>query len=139
MVAVLVAATSGCGVRARVPMLAETGPRPAIPKSNGRAAIWEIDRATGRHRVYATGLRNPVGLAWQPDTQMLWTAVNERDELGADLVPDYVTSVRDGGFYGWPYSYYGRHVHGTENLSAVTGWYSYSLKTGARRELQSTY
>jgi glucose/arabinose dehydrogenase len=81
-----------------------------LAHENGRAAIWEIDRATGRHRVFATGLRNPVGLAWQPDTRMLWVAVNERDELGADLVPDYITAVKDGGFYGWPYSYYGRHV-----------------------------
>ena len=76
----------------------------------GRAAIWEIDRLTGRHRVFATGLRNPVGLTWEPETRQLWAAVNERDELGSDLVPDYITSVRDGGFYGWPYSYYGRHV-----------------------------
>jgi hypothetical protein len=75
-----------------------------------RAAIWEIDRATGNHRVFATGLRNPVGLAWEPESRSLWVAVNERDELGSDLVPDYITSVRDGGFYGWPYSYYGRHV-----------------------------
>jgi glucose/arabinose dehydrogenase len=75
-----------------------------------RAAIWEIDRATGNHRVFATGLRNPVGLAWEPQSRSLWVAVNERDELGSDLVPDYITSVRDGGFYGWPYSYYGRHV-----------------------------
>jgi hypothetical protein len=75
-----------------------------------RAAILEIDPATGRHRVFASGLRNPVGLAWEPDTGMLWTAVNERDELGSDLVPDYMTSVRDGGFYGWPYSYFGAHV-----------------------------
>lgn len=81
-----------------------------IPHENGRAAIWEIDRATGKHRVFASGLRNPVGLTWQPDTKMLWAAVNERDELGADLVPDYMTSVRDGGFYGWPYTYYGKHV-----------------------------
>jgi glucose/arabinose dehydrogenase len=73
-----------------------------------RAAIWEIDLATGRHRVFASGLRNPVGMAWEGGT--LWTAVNERDELGNDLVPDYMTSVRDGGFYGWPYSYYGQHV-----------------------------
>jgi glucose/arabinose dehydrogenase len=73
----------------------------------GRAAIWEIDRATGDARLYATGLRNPVGLAWVPETGALWTAVNERDELGNDLVPDYMTSVRSGGFYGWPYSYYG--------------------------------
>ncbi|HJP61463.1 MAG TPA: sorbosone dehydrogenase family protein [Gemmatimonadaceae bacterium] len=81
-----------------------------IAHENGRAAIWEIDRATGKHRVFASGMRNPVGLAWQPDTKMLWASVNERDELGADLVPDYMTSVRDGGFYGWPYTYYGRHV-----------------------------
>src|SRR5687768_10841511 len=76
----------------------------------GRAAIWEVDAATGRHRVFASGLRNPVGLAWEPDNGALWVAVNERDELGSDLVPDYMTSVRDGGFYGWPYSYFGRHV-----------------------------
>ena len=76
----------------------------------GRAAIWEIDRATGRHRIFASGLRNPNGLGWEPVSGMLWTAVNERDELGSDLVPDFMTSVRDGGFYGWPYSYYGRHV-----------------------------
>jgi glucose/arabinose dehydrogenase len=75
-----------------------------------RAAIWEIDRVTGKHRVFAAGLRNPVGLAWEPESRKLWVAVNERDELGSDLVPDYITSVRDGGFYGWPYSYYGRHV-----------------------------
>ncbi len=76
----------------------------------GRAAIWEIDRATGRHRVFASGMRNPVGLAWEPESGKLWVSVNERDELGSDLVPDYMTSVRDGGFYGWPYSYYGQHV-----------------------------
>lgn len=76
----------------------------------GRAAIWEIDLATGKRRLYATGLRNPNGLAWEPKTGALWTAVNERDELGSDLVPDYLTSVRDGGFYGWPYSYFGQHV-----------------------------
>lgn len=76
----------------------------------GRAAIWEIDVATGNKRLYATGLRNPVGMAWAPDGKTLWTAVNERDELGSDLVPDYMTSVKDGGFYGWPYSYYGQHV-----------------------------
>ena len=74
----------------------------------GRAAIWEFDRASGQGRVYASGLRNPVGLAWQDGT--LWTSVNERDEIGSDLVPDYITSVREGGFYGWPYSYYGQHV-----------------------------
>jgi glucose/arabinose dehydrogenase len=75
-----------------------------------RAAILEIDPATGATRVFASGLRNPVGMDWQPDSGALWVAVNERDELGSDLVPDYMTSVRDGGFYGWPYSYYGQHV-----------------------------
>jgi len=76
----------------------------------GRAAIWEIDRASGAKRLFATGLRNPNGMMWVPETGALWTAVNERDALGSDLVPDYMTSVRDGGFYGWPYSYYGQHL-----------------------------
>jgi glucose/arabinose dehydrogenase len=75
-----------------------------------RAAIWELDPKTGEHRIYATGLRNAVGLAIEPETNVLWASVNERDEIGSDLVPDYLTSVRDGGFYGWPYSYYGQHV-----------------------------
>jgi glucose/arabinose dehydrogenase len=75
-----------------------------------RAAIWEVDRATGRWRIFASGLRNPNGLTFEPETNALWTVVNERHELGPDLVPDYMTSVKDGGFYGWPYSYYGRHV-----------------------------
>ncbi|HVJ55636.1 MAG TPA: sorbosone dehydrogenase family protein [Aliidongia sp.] len=75
-----------------------------------RAAIWEIDPATGAHRIFASGLRNPNGLAWQPDSGVLWTTVNERDEIGSDLVPDYMTAVKDGGFYGWPYSYYGNHI-----------------------------
>ncbi len=75
-----------------------------------RAAIWEVDRQTGSHRVFASGLRNPVGMAWEPVGGRLWTVVNERDELGSDLVPDYLTSVQDGGFYGWPYSYFGQHV-----------------------------
>ncbi|HEY1461351.1 MAG TPA: sorbosone dehydrogenase family protein, partial [Casimicrobiaceae bacterium] len=70
-----------------------------IDKEDGRAAIWEIDRATGAHRVFAAGLRNPVGMAWDGDRGALWAAVNERDELGSDLVPDYMTSVHDGGFY----------------------------------------
>lgn len=81
-----------------------------MAEEEGRAAIWEIDRATGAKRLFATGLRNAVGLAVEPGTGALWAAVNERDELGSDLVPDYMTSVRRGGFYGWPYSYYGRHV-----------------------------
>lgn len=75
-----------------------------------RAAIWEVDRQTGSHRVFASGLRNPVGMAWEPVGGRLWTVVNERDELGSDLVPDYLTAVQDGGFYGWPYSYFGQHV-----------------------------
>jgi glucose/arabinose dehydrogenase len=81
-----------------------------LPAEEGRAAIWEVDRATGEHRLFATGLRNPNGLGWEPVSGALWTAVNERDEIGSDLVPDYMTSVRDGGFYGWPFSYYGQHV-----------------------------
>jgi glucose/arabinose dehydrogenase len=75
-----------------------------------RAAILEIDPATGARRVFAAGLRNPVGLDWNPESGQLWTSVNERDELGSDLVPDYMTSVRPGGFYGWPWSYYGQTV-----------------------------
>ena len=81
-----------------------------MDKEQGRAAIWEVDPATGQHRIFASGLRNPNGMAWEPHSRQLWTAVNERDEIGSDLVPDYITSVRDGGFYGWPYSYYGQHV-----------------------------
>ncbi|HEY0131757.1 MAG TPA: sorbosone dehydrogenase family protein [Allosphingosinicella sp.] len=81
-----------------------------MAEEEGRAAIWEIDRATGARRLFATGLRNAVGLAIEPRSGRLWAAVNERDELGSDLVPDYMTSVRRGGFYGWPYSYFGRHV-----------------------------
>jgi len=81
-----------------------------IPVEEGRAAVWEIDLATGNHRVFASGLRNPVGLAWEPESGALWASVNERDELGSDLVPDYMTAVRDGAFYGWPYSYFGQHI-----------------------------
>ena len=76
----------------------------------GRAAIWEIDLATGQKQLYASGLRNPNGMGWEPSSGTLWTVANERDELGSDLVPDYLTSVKEGGFYGWPYSYYGAHV-----------------------------
>lgn len=79
----------------------------------GRAAIWAVDPATGAHRLYATGLRNPNGMAWAPGTNgtaQLWVVVNERDEIGSDLVPDYMTAVKDGAFYGWPYSYFGQHV-----------------------------
>ena len=75
-----------------------------------RAAVWEVDRASGAHRIFASGIRNPTGLQWEPQSGKLWAVANERDELGPDLVPDYLTSVRDGGFYGWPYSYYGQHL-----------------------------
>jgi glucose/arabinose dehydrogenase len=81
-----------------------------LDKEEGRAAIWEVEAKTGKHRIFASGLRNPNGLVWQPGTGTLWTVVNERDELGSDLVPDYLTAVQEGGFYGWPYSYYGQHV-----------------------------
>lgn len=75
-----------------------------------RAAVHELDLQTGKMRLFASGLRNPNGLSWQPDSGELWVVVNERDEIGPDLVPDYMTSVKDGGFYGWPYSWYGQHV-----------------------------
>lgn len=75
-----------------------------------RAAIWQIDPSNGSHKIYAAGLRNPVGLAWEPSTGALWVAVNERDELGDQVPPDYITAVKEGAFYGWPYSYYGQHV-----------------------------
>jgi len=81
-----------------------------MDKETNRAAVLEIDRTSGKSRVFASGLRNPNGPAWQPQSGALWVVVNERDELGNDLVPDYMTSVKDGGFYGWPYSYYGQHV-----------------------------
>jgi glucose/arabinose dehydrogenase len=76
----------------------------------GRAAIWEVDVASGAKRLFASGLRNPVGMAFEPQSRALWTVVNERDELGSDLVPDYLTTVREGAFYGWPWSYWGQHV-----------------------------
>jgi glucose/arabinose dehydrogenase len=81
-----------------------------IEQEKDRAAILEVDTQTGLYRVLASGLRNPVGMAWEPETDTLWAVVNERDEMGNDLVPDYMTSVKDGGFYGWPYSYYGDHL-----------------------------
>jgi glucose/arabinose dehydrogenase len=81
-----------------------------MDKEVDRAAILEIDTVTGARRVYASGLRNPNGMAWEPATGMLWTVVNERDTIGGDLVPDYMTSVTPGAFYGWPYSYYGQVV-----------------------------
>lgn len=76
----------------------------------GRAAIWEVELASGSKRLFASGLRNPNGLGWEPESKALWTVVNERDQLGNDLVPDYLTSVKDGAFYGWPWSYWGRNV-----------------------------
>ena len=76
----------------------------------GRAAIWEVDPKSGNHRIFASGLRNPNGLAWKPVDGVLWAVVNERDEIGSDLVPDYLTSIPDGSFFGWPYSYFGQHL-----------------------------
>jgi glucose/arabinose dehydrogenase len=81
-----------------------------IEAEKNRADILEVDRATGRFRVFASGLRNPNGLSFEPQSGALWAVINERDELGPDLVPDYLTSVKEGGFYGWPYSYFGQHV-----------------------------
>jgi glucose/arabinose dehydrogenase len=81
-----------------------------MEKEEGRAAIWEVDLATKTKRLFATGIRNPNGMGWEPQSKVLWTVANERDEIGSDLVPDYLTSVRDGGFYGWPYSYFGQTV-----------------------------
>ncbi|MDB5846217.1 MAG: L-sorbosone dehydrogenase [Polaromonas sp.] len=81
-----------------------------IEAEAGRAAIWEVNLQTGAKRLFATGLRNPNGMGWAPGTGALWTVVNERDEIGSDLVPDYLTSVKDGAFYGWPYSYFGQNV-----------------------------
>src|SRR6202158_4220036 len=81
-----------------------------MQEEEGRAALWEIDLSSGAKRLLATELRTPNGLGWEPVSGVLWTVVNERDELGSDLVPDYMTSVQEGGFYGWPYSYYGQHI-----------------------------
>jgi hypothetical protein len=86
--------------------IAESG----MDVEEGRAAIWELDLATGSSRVFAGGLRNAVGMAWEPQTGVLWTVVNERDGLGDETPPDYLTSVQDGGFYGWPYCYWGQTV-----------------------------
>ncbi|MFD2740661.1 PQQ-dependent sugar dehydrogenase [Sulfitobacter aestuarii] len=81
-----------------------------LEAEKGRAAIWQVDRETGASKVFASGLRNPNGLTFEPETQTLWAVINERDELGPNLVPDYMTSVVEGGFYGWPWSYYGDHL-----------------------------
>jgi glucose/arabinose dehydrogenase len=105
----IIASNDGSKLYVTVGSNSNVGER-GMAAEEGRAAIWEVDLESGVHRVFASGLRNPNGMAWEPQSGALWTAVNERDELGSDLVPDYMTSVRDGGFYGWPYSYYGQHV-----------------------------
>jgi glucose/arabinose dehydrogenase len=109
----LIASPDGTQLYATVGSNSNVGEN-GLAAEEGRAAIWEIDRASGAHRIYASGLRNPNGMAWIPagaaGKATLWTVANERDELGSDLVPDYLTSVRDGAFYGWPFSYYGQHV-----------------------------
>ncbi|MDB5874969.1 MAG: sorbosone dehydrogenase family protein, partial [Ramlibacter sp.] len=105
----IVASADGSKLYATVGSNSNVGEN-GIPVEEGRAAIWEVDRATGAKRVFASGLRNPNGMAWEPQTKALWTVVNERDELGNDLVPDYLTSVKDGAFYGWPWSYWGQWV-----------------------------
>ncbi|MGQ0713675.1 MAG: PQQ-dependent sugar dehydrogenase [Gemmatimonadaceae bacterium] len=105
----LVASPDGSRLYVSVGSNSNVGER-GMENEEGRAAIWEIGLRSREHRIFASGLRNPVGLAWEAETGALWVAVNERDELGGDLVPDYMTAVRDGGFYGWPYSYYGQNV-----------------------------
>jgi glucose/arabinose dehydrogenase len=105
----LIASPDGSKLYATVGSNSNVGEN-GLDEEEGRAAIWEIDRATGQKRIFATGLRNPNGMGWEPRTSVLWTAVNERDELGHNLVPDYITSVKDGAFYGWPWSYYGQTV-----------------------------
>ena len=107
----LLASTDGSKLYVSVGSNSNVGER-GMAVEEGRAAIWEVQVANGAHRVYASGLRNPVGMAWDAAGQVLWTVVNERDELGSDLVPDYLSSVRDGAFYGWPYSYFGQNVDG---------------------------
>lgn len=105
----LIASADGSKLYATVGSNSNIGDN-GMESEQGRAAIWEVDRATGNKRLYATGLRNPNGLGWEPQSKVLWTVVNERDELGNDLVPDYLTSVKDGAFYGWPWSYWGQNV-----------------------------
>ena len=105
----LVASSDGTKLYASIGSNSNAGEN-GLDKESGRAAIREIDIASGQWREYASGLRNPVALALEPETKALWAVVNERDELGSDLVPDYLTSVKDGAFYGWPYSYWGTHV-----------------------------
>ena len=102
----LIASPDGTKLYVTVGSNSNVGER-GMPAEEGRAAIWEVDTKTGAHRIFASGLRNPNGMGWAPSGGALWTVVNERDELGSDLVPDYLTSVKDGAFYGWPYAYYG--------------------------------
>ncbi len=105
----LIAAPDGSKLYVTVGSNSNVGER-GMAAETGRAAIWEIDLPSGQNRMYASGLRNPVGMAWEPQNGTLWAVVNERDELGSDLVPDYMTSVKRNAFYGWPYSYYGQNV-----------------------------
>jgi glucose/arabinose dehydrogenase len=105
----LIASVDGSRLYVTVGSNSNVGER-GMEAENGRAAIWELDIKSGSHRIYASGLRNANGMAWEPTSGELWTVVNERDELGSDLVPDYMTSVKSGAFYGWPYSYYGQNV-----------------------------
>lgn len=105
----LIASRDGATLYATVGSNSNVGEN-GMDKEQGRAAVWAIDPKTGTHRIFASGLRNPNGLAREPRGGALWVAVNERDELGGDLVPDYMTALVDGGFYGWPYSYFGAHV-----------------------------
>jgi glucose/arabinose dehydrogenase len=105
----LIASRDGSRLFVSVGSNSNAGER-GLTAEEGRAAIWEIDPRTGQHRLFASGLRNPVGMDWEPYSGALWVAVNERDELGSDTPPDYMTAVRYGGFYGWPYSYFGSHL-----------------------------
>ncbi|SEQ05654.1 Glucose/arabinose dehydrogenase, beta-propeller fold [Devosia sp. YR412] len=105
----LIASEDGSKIYVAIGSLSNIGDD-GLEAEEGRAAIYELDLATGQNRPFATGLRNPVGMAWQPQTRELWTVVNERDGLGDETPPDYLTSVKDGGFYGWPFSYWGQTV-----------------------------
>lgn len=105
----LIASPDGAKIYAGVGSLSNIGDH-GMAAEEGRAAIWELDVATGQARIFASGLRNAVGMAWEPVTCKLWTVVNERDGLGDETPPDYLTSVKDGGFYGWPYCYWGKTV-----------------------------
>jgi glucose/arabinose dehydrogenase len=105
----IIATRDGAALLATVGSNSNAGEN-GLDEEADRAAILWVDLKTGNTSTFASGLRNPNGMAWHPDTQLLWTVVNERDELGSDLVPDYLTQVREGGFYGWPFSYWGQNV-----------------------------